>query len=204
MRGFSWGGTYISGIACLRRANPVTILVVLCANWIIALAAPEGLNISGQLGNVAVAKGSARISLGHLGQQGKEIFDIANRLARAGRPLATVGKAMLLLCQEVLIKTMAAIAAVETALVELVHCVSNLAMCDSDGRLVTTGTTSHPSNDVCEAVNDIVEGLLALLAFAVDSAHHIELLIATARSSRQFGNKRKMPNLASLRGRLSK
>ena len=82
----------------LRRANPVPILVILCANWIIALAAPEGFNISGQLGNVAVAKGGACIGLGQLGQQGKELFDVADCLACAGRLLTTVGKAVLLLC----------------------------------------------------------------------------------------------------------
>ena len=62
------GSAYISGIVHLGRANSVTILVVLCANWIIALAAPEGLNISGQLGDVAVAKGGACIGLGHMSQ----------------------------------------------------------------------------------------------------------------------------------------
>lgn len=61
------GSAYISGIVRLGRANSVTILVVLCANWIIALAVPEGFNISGQLGNVAVAKGGACIGLGHMG-----------------------------------------------------------------------------------------------------------------------------------------
>ena len=66
------------------------------------------------------------------------------------------------------------------------------------------GTPFHLGNDVCEAVDDIVEDLLALVAFVVDNAHRIELLAAMARNSRQFSNKRKTPNLASLRGRLSK
>ena len=100
---------------------------------------------------------------------------------------------------------MATIAAIETALVEIMHCVGNLAMCDGDGWLVTTGAPFHLGNDAREAVDDTVEDLLALVAFVVDNTHHIELLIATAWSSRQFGNKRKITNLTSpRRGALSK
>ena len=98
MWGVRLGNGYISGSACLGWANPVAILVILCANWIITLAAPEGLGISGQLGNVAVAKGGACIGLGHMSQQGKELFDVADCFACAGRLLTTVGKAVLLLC----------------------------------------------------------------------------------------------------------
>jgi len=200
VRGFGLGDGCISGSAHLRRANSVPILVILCANWIIPLAVPEGLGISGQLGNVA---GGACIGLGHMSQQGKEIFDVADCFACAGWLLATVDKAVLLLCQEVLVKTVATIAAVEAALVEIMHRVGNLAMCDGDGRLVITSTTFHLGNDACEAIDDAVEGLLALLAFVVDNAHHIELLIAVVLGGR-FAHKRKIPNLASLRGRPSK
>ena len=73
---------------------------------------------------------------------------------------------------------MATIAAIETALVEIMHCVGNLAMCDGDGWLVTTGAPFHLGNDAREAVDDAVEGLLTLLAFAVDDARSIELLAA--------------------------
>ena len=111
---------------------------------------------------------------------------------------------MLLLCQEVLVKTVAAIAAVETALIEIMHRVGNLTMRDGDGRLVITGTTFHLGNDACEAIDDAMKSLLALVAFVVDNAHRIELLAAMARNSRQLSNKRKMPNLASLRGKPSK
>ena len=76
-------------------------------------------------------------------------------------------------------------------------------MCDGDGRLVTTGAISHPGNNACEAVDDTVEDLLALVAFVVDGVHHIELLAAVVWGSR-FAHKRKMPNLASSRGRLGK
>ena len=76
-------------------------------------------------------------------------------------------------------------------------------MCDGDGRLVTAGATFHLGNDTCEAIDDAVEGLLALMAFVVDDARSIELLAAFVWGS-GFAHKRKMPNLASLGGRLNK